>query len=370
MKVGVIAGEMERRSTGVGRYLSGLLHGLSRWDHGVHWLLFFQGEAFDHPLWHNARFEPIFGRNQGRPILWEQLQLPWQIRNHRLDLLFCPAYSVPFGVGVPSVVTIHDLSFELLPREFSFRERWRRRLLARRACRVARRVLADTTRVAGELTQYYGLTPSDVGVVPLGIETDLIGGQNPDGDSPELPGVRRPYLLSVGTIFERRMPRLVLETVAELVADRPELQLVMAGDNRLRRPQLLDRWIAELGLQQRVLRPGWVPEGALPGLYRDAELSFYLSSYEGFGIPPLESLAFGTPPVVGPGLALDEIWPDYPYRIDSPTLARVVATSRRILDRGEELAATMAESDRVLAGADWEKSSRVLVGELERALER
>jgi glycosyltransferase involved in cell wall biosynthesis len=370
MRVGVIASEMERRSTGVGRYLAGLLHGLDRWQHGVHWLLFFQGEPFSHPLWQRECFEPVFSRDHGRPVLWEQLLLPRQIQRHRLDLLFCPAYSVPFRVVPPAVVTVHDLAFELLPQEFGWRERWRRRLLARRACRVASRVLVDSPKVAEELTLHYGLAPSDVGVVPLGIDPALLSDVEPGGRAALPDGLRRPYLLSVGTIFERRMPRLVLESLAALSNERPELQLVIAGDNRLRRPEQLDLWIRELGLEHRVLRLGWVSEDVLPDLYRGAELSLYLSRYEGFGIPPLESLAFGTPSVVGPGLALDEIWPAYPYRVERLELDQVVAAARRILHESEERAATMAESVEVLARADWEASSRLLVDELKKALGR
>jgi glycosyltransferase involved in cell wall biosynthesis len=364
----VIAAEMERRSTGVGRYVAGLLHGLDRWDHGCQLVLFFQGEPFAHPLWGRPWCEPQFARRGGRPVVWEQLVLPRTLARHRLDLLLCPGYAVPFGVTAPTVVTLHDLSFELYPEEFGWRERWRRRLLARRAARVARRVLVDLPAVADQVRQRYRLNGERIGVVPLGIEIGLLGTAGQDQSVLAGIGVRRPYLLSAGSLLERRQPRLVLEAFAVLSEERPELELVIAGDNRLRRPQLLARWIDELGLGDRVRLLGWVADETLAALYRGAELGLYLSRYEGFGLPPLEALAAGTPVVVSSGLALDAIWPEYPYRAPTLALDEVTAAIRRILDRPEERAVVMADAPRRLAGHDWEASSRLLVRELERAL--
>ncbi len=368
MRVGVVAGELGSRSTGVGRYLSGLLYGLARWDHGVEWHLFLKGASRDHPAWHQPWVHPHLSEFAGHPVVWEQVVLPRQLRRQPLDLLFCPAYSVPLGAPVPAVVTIHDLSFELLPEEFGWRERWRRRLLARRAARVARRVLTDSPRVAEEIQRLYGVPRERVGVVPLGVDQALLGA--PTGDDGVLAalGVRRPYLLSVGTVLERRLPRLLLETARAAFEARPDLQLVVAGDNRLRKPQRLARWIGELGIGDRVRLLGWVPDRVLPDLYRGAELTFYLSRYEGFGIPPLESLAFGTPAVVGPGLVLDQIWPDYPFRAESFEPAEIVRVARQVLDDREAASTVAAAAPAVLAAWDWESSSRLLVRELERAI--
>jgi len=369
MRVGVIAAEMERRSTGVGRYLSGMLHGLTRWDHGLEWVLFFQGKPFDHELFEDSAFEPVFSDFAGHPVVWEQVVLPWRIKTSDIDVLFAPAFAVPFGLEVPVVVVIHDLAFELLPDEFGWRERWRRRLLARRASRIAARVLTDGEWTAEQLRRLYGVDRGRIGVVPLGVDAGLLPEPTCAGaDRLRALGVRAPFLLVVGTVLERRMPRLVLDTFAALKSERPNLQLVLAGDNRMRVPGHLDGWISELGIEGDVRVLGWVEDGLLPVLYTGAELTLYLSSYEGFGIPPLESLAFQTPAVVGGGLSLDEIWPDYPYRITSYDVPDVVEVVRRILDRPAEVESVMAEAIPVLARAGWEESSRRLVAELGKAV--
>ena len=367
VRVGVIAAEMERETTGVGRYLSGMLRGLTRWDHGLEWTLFFQGDAFDHPVLKEGRFGLHFSRFSGHPVVWEQWVLPRELRRRRLDLLFAPAYAIPFGVRTPTVVTIHDLSFERYPGDFSRRELWRRRLLARRAARVARRVLADSRHIADELRGAYGVDPGRLGIVPIGIERDL---QQVDPElQPESIGVSRPFLLVAGTLLDRRLPRLTLEVFADVARARPGLQLVFAGANRLRRPRQMDEWIAQLGLGDRVRLLGWIADPELAALYGAAELTLYLSNYEGFGIPPMESLAFGTPAVVGAGLALDDLWPDYPFRVSGFDRGLVVTMVQRILEGPAHVAEVMRSAEVVLGGLDWEASSRQLVRELERALE-
>jgi glycosyltransferase involved in cell wall biosynthesis len=367
VRVGVIAAEMERQTTGVGRYVSGLLHGLTRWDHGLEWTLFFQGEPFDHPVFQEGDFGRHFSRFSGHPVVWEQWVLPRELRRVSLDLLFAPAYAIPFGVRVPTVVTIHDLSFERYPGDFSRRELWRRRLLARRAARVARRVLADSRHIADELHDVYGVDSRRLGVVPIGIERDLQ--KTAPELQPESFGVRRPFLLVAGTVLDRRLPLLTLEVFAEVARERPDLQLVFAGANRLRRPHQIDEWIDQLGLGDRVRLVGWIEDPQLATLFSAAELTLYLSTYEGFGIPPLESLAFATPAVVGPGLALDEIWPDYPFRVSEFDRGHVVKMVQRILEAPAEVANVMRSAERVLGRLDWEASSRRLVREFERALE-
>ena len=357
MRVGVVAYELEREPTGVGRYLAGLLGSVAELAPGWEWVLFFHGAAVPAALAGGTGFETRLAGRRGRPWLWEQVSLPALLRSERLDLVFSPSYSLPDTGDVPGVVTVHDLSFEALPAEFGWRERWRRRLLARSAVRRAARVLVDTERVAGEVERSYRMPRHRIGVVPLGVELPGGGGAVSAGPAP-------PYLLALGSILERRHPALLLEVFARLAPERPGLRLVFAGANRLRRPEDLRRHIDALGLGAAVQLLGYVPEAALVPLYRGAELSFYLSDYEGFGLPPLESLACGTAAVVGTGTALDEVWPEYPYRCASLETGAVVAVARAALANPEGRARVAAEGAARAAGLTWRRAAGRFLDEL------
>jgi glycosyltransferase involved in cell wall biosynthesis len=372
MKVGVIAAEMEGRATGVGRYLEGLLDGLGRWDHGIEWHLFFQGEPPPGLGGDDGEYRVHTSEHNGSRVFWEQILVSRELAALDLDVVFGPAYTLPFGLRSPAVVTMHDLSFEILPEEFGPRERWRRRFLARRAARVAQRVLTDTRYVADLVADRYRLPSERLAVVPLGVDGRRFSPQGEDGDRRVLEalGVRSPYLLWVGTVLERRMPREVLKAFAALRRDRSNLQLVIAGVDRMRRGDSLEIWVRELGLETAVRLLGWVEESSLAPLYRAAELGIYVSGHEGFGIPPLECLSCGTPVVVSTGLGLDDAWPDYPYRVNGLGGDAIAAIAREILTDEERAADVAARACEVVANLSWEASSRLLVAELERAVPR
>jgi len=367
MKVGVIAAEMEGRSTGVGRYLEGMLGGLERWRHGVQWHLFFQGDAHTVPHADGATVIPHFAGHHGSRVLWEQLRLPKLMARHDIDVIFGPSYSLPLAARRPAAVTIHDLSFELLPGEFVPRERWRRRVLARWSVRRATRVFTDTEQMARMVAERYRLPPDRLAVIPLGVDGGQFSARPSNDDEGVLDGlgVRRPYLLWAGTLLERRLPQQTLRAFAALRNTWPELQLVIAGANRIREPQRLQTWIDELGVGEAVRQLGWVEERTLAPLYRGAELGFYVSRHEGFGIPPLECLACGTPVVVSGGLGMDDRWPDYPFRCEELSAPAIEKVARKVLDDRVRATEILLDGPPMTELFDWEESSRRLVAELE-----
>jgi glycosyltransferase involved in cell wall biosynthesis len=158
---------------------------------------------------------------------------------------------------------------------------------------------------------------------------------------------------------------LVLRTFARLAVERPGLTLVLAGADRLRDRGRLQRELDAVGQAGRVHHLGWVADRVLPALYRHAELSLYLSTYEGFGLPPLESLACGTPVVVRGAPGLLELWPDYPLRCRRLDAESVEAAARAALAASSR-ARVVAEARGKLRGLTPVAAARALVAELER----
>jgi glycosyltransferase involved in cell wall biosynthesis len=265
------------------------------------------------------------------------------------------------------MVALHDLSFEVLPEEFSPRERFRRRLLARRAAARADRVLTLSRQVALQIEERYGVAADRIDVLPLATDPARFGLA---AGEPERGGelVAGPYLVYLGSVLPRRRIDLVLEAFARIARDREHLRLVIAGANRLPRPAALDEWIDGFGLRQRVVDLGWVAEGDLPRLLAGAELSFYVSTYEGYGLPPIESLAAGTAPVVSGGLGLDELLPDYPFRclrLEAGEIERVARLALEDPALREEAVARGRDRVRELT---WEACAERFLEAAERAI--
>jgi glycosyltransferase involved in cell wall biosynthesis len=378
IKIGVVAYEMEGDRSGVGRFLEGVLGGLRGVDHAWEWLLYFQGEPFDHPLWHAApgqrcALRPIFdGRPAAKAIWWEQTRLPDLLAAADLDLVFSPAYSLPSRGDLPGILTLHDLSFEHRPGEFGFKERWRRRLLARWGARHAARVLTTSSDSYDDLRRTYRVPAERLRLLPLAVDEKFRAARHPTADEQarrravlaEI-GVCGPYALWLATLLPRRRVDWAIAAFAALAQSDPDLRLVVAGADRLPGGGELDAWTAASGVGPRIVRLDYVPEALVPALYAEAELSFYLSSFEGFGLPPLESLAAGTPAVVTPGIELDRLWPDYPLRAED---AAGVAAKAAIALGGLDRAAFLAEADQRLAHLTWRRCAELLVSEIAACL--
>lgn len=212
-----------------------------------------------------------------------------------VDVLFAPNLGFINPGRTPLVVTVHDLSYELFPELYRVKERlWHRMVNPRRLLDRAARIIAVSGQTKDELGTVYGIPDEKVSVVHSGIDAAYRSVTARDGAA-----VRRKYqlperyLLFVGAHDPRKRLPVLVEAFA--LARRRGLQadLVLAGSTS----PALHRLVRESDNPAiRVL--GYLPEADKPGLYAEAEACVLVSSHEGFGFPPLEALATGTPAIV------------------------------------------------------------------------
>ena len=210
----------------------------------------------------------------------------------RLGRLLASANVVHYPLTVPvprvrarSVVTLHDLQHLDLPRMFSQAERAYRAVAYDRAARRADRVLVISEFVKRRAVERLRLDPGHVTVTPLGLDHDRL---RPRGD-----GEREPFLLYPARGWPHKNHERLFEAFALLRRGRPELRLVLTGD---------DFGVVPEGVESR----GRVAGGELVGLLQRASALVFPSLYEGFGLPPLEAMACGCPVACSNAGALPE----------------------------------------------------------------
>ncbi len=315
MQIAIDAREAAGKPTGVGRYLVNLLSSWGRAaspeEHGF--TLYgdersagvFSTPSRDFPVIRLRRWPEFI---PGLDTLWQQVTLPRQLRRHRPDVFFSPAYSLPYRLPCPAVVAVHDISFEAHPEWFPRRQAMRRRHTCRRACGSARLVITCSEFSRSELISRYRLPPDRVVTVPLAADPRFRPEENPAAEVRlrREHGVRGRIILHAGTILNRRMIPLLLEAFALVLKADPDLTLVFAGENRSWPAIDLFGLAAEFGVDDRIAAPGYVDDQDLAALYNASALTVYLSEYEGFGLPPLEALASGCPVVTSEDNALKE----------------------------------------------------------------
>jgi glycosyltransferase involved in cell wall biosynthesis len=358
MRIGIDARELGGQPTGVGRYLAGLLREWSREGHARgHEFILYATEPIPIAL-DTYRFRTrIINGTAG--TWWEQVRLPPIATRDHLDLFFAPAYTAPIRLSVPTVVTIHDLSYMAHPEWFSMHEGARRRLITRHAALRARAVVTVSEFSRREILTYLRLPAERVHVIPQGI------------DPPAVPQATRaePRILYVGAIFNRRHVPDLIRAVAALVRRHPTAQLDIVGPNRTFPREDIARAIEIDGLSGRARHyPYLVPE-QLSKLYAKASVFAFLSEYEGLGTTPLEALAAGIPPVVmDTPVARETLGPAALYVARGDIAATTHALELALFNEATR-ATILAEAPAVLGRYDWERAARQTLALLEHAAE-
>jgi len=315
MRIAIDAREAFGTPTGVGRYLANLLDAWSRPGSPAeqHRITLYTDDRPAGRYTPPDRFPVTVLRRwpealPGRDTLWQQVTLARRLRRDRPDVFFSPAYSLPGKLPCPTVVTVHDISFEAHPEWFPRRQALRRRHTCRRSCRSATLVLTVSEFSRSELIGRYGLAPELVVAVPEAADARF----RPREDPAALTrlqrdlGIRGRLILHAGTILNRRMIPLLLEAFAQVLRSDPDLTLLFAGENRSWPTMDIFELASRHGVDDRVAAPGYVNDEDLAALYNAAALTIYLSEYEGFGLPPLEALCSGSPVITSADNALGE----------------------------------------------------------------
>ena len=240
-------------------------------------------------------------------------------------------YVIPPGYGGPSVVTVHDLSFEHMPSLMGPWDRLAFRTFVPRSARRADRVLTVSERSKQDLVERYGISEEKIVVTPNGVDPIF----RPNGEMPDEP----PYVLFVGGIQPRKDPLTAIEGLARLNGD---LRLVLVGTEK-RGGQEVRRTLRRLGLEQRVELAGHVEHEQLARLYRGAVCLVFPSRYEGFGLPVLEAMASGTPVVSTAAGAVPEVAGDAAILVEPGDPEAIAAGIERALAERDRLVAAGLE---------------------------
>ncbi|HVH61995.1 MAG TPA: glycosyltransferase family 1 protein [Candidatus Dormibacteraeota bacterium] len=236
-------------------------------------------------------------------LIGRHLRWPAMIRSLKPDAYFGPAGALPLArVGCPSVITVHDLAIYRNPKWFPGRQPLSTRLVVPRSVLRADVVISVSENTARDIEDIFGLQANRIEVVHHGISPRLkpLGGDVLREARARL-GLPERFILFVGTVE----PRKNLDTLLEawvLMRDRPHLVVVGSWG-----------WLYE-DIRARMERLGprlhhldSVDPSELPAIYNLARVLAHPAWYEGFGLPPLEAMACGTPVVVSDRSSLPEV---------------------------------------------------------------
>ncbi len=367
MRIGIDARELSGHTTGVGRFLGGLLR---EWSNSsvirAHEFILYAPEPLAVPSAATAPGAPLAWNSppfRTREVAgtagtwWEQMRLPDAIAGDALDVFFAPAYTAPLRIKVPTVAAIYDLSYVAHPEWFRLREGVRRRWLTRKTAERAQAVITLSDFSRGEIISRLDVPEQRVHAIVPGIERPAV----------KASASVEARVLYVGSIFNRRHVPDLIRAISTLRRTRPDLSLDIVGDDRTFPRDDLEMAIAKERLEGVVRWHRYVTNDQLLELYGCARAFAFLSEYEGLGMTPLEALAAGVPPVVYDTAVARESYADAALYVPVGDGDGVVRALERALYDEQTRAAILAAAPATLAKYDWPRAARETLAVIENA---
>lgn len=349
--------------TGVGGYTQSLLKSLFEIDAENEYVLLSTGarrpELLPGPFTHLHIPVPNKLLNL-RTLLLRHPTMNWRVREP-VDLLFLPNLNIAtLPADIPTVLTIHDLSWSMYPEFYSKKMRlWHKATRPKELIEQSRSIITPSLSTKQDLERLFG-TPSDkTHVVPHGCTTNfdpkMCASDHGVRSKFKLP---KRFVLFVGTIEPRKNLLALMEGIREYrEQSRDDLHLVIAGSWGWKSHDVR-RHLWKQGKTNWIHQIGYMSEYDLPALYRSAQATVFPSIYEGFGLPILESMASGTPVITSHTSSMPEVGADAAIYVDPYNSSDIAAALRGLMsssslykqlrDRGVERAQNFT----------WEKAAR------------
>ena len=292
------------------------------------------------------------------------LQTSWRRTNRpplerlvgEVDVVHATNFVLPALRRAAGVVTVHDLSFY---REDTFPGGGRLRRLVPWSLERAARVITPTQAVADEVTEELGVERGRTTVTHEGVSPLFFGATPLSETALARFGIRPPFAVAAGTIEPRKNLARLVEAWRLAGDELAGWTLVLAGPKG---------WGPELPKTPGVVLTGWVGDETLPGLLSAADLFCYPSLYEGFGLPPLEAMATGTPVLAGDYPCAAEVLGSSALVVDAHSVA-AIAEGLVTLTGDESLRRSLALKGKAQAsGFTWERTAQRTVEAYEAAV--
>ena len=366
MKIGIDLRTLsEGKTTGVEVYTYNLVRALLDQDSVNDYLLFYSAwktkPAFTRQeLPKNARLVSVKAPNRllnasmlflGYPKLDKLLG--------GLDLFFSPRYLfTALSKECALIVTIHDLSFMHNPSFFSFKQRvWHKIISDKRSARRAKAVIAVSNSTKDDVVRFFNINKNTVKVVYPGLAKDP-GEEGGGLDTLKKYGINSEYIFHLATIEPRKNALGVIDAYENLKQNPKYFQkLVIAGGLGWLYNETLKR-VKNSPQKENIIILQNIDALDKHQLYRNASLFVFPSYYEGFGFPPLEAMAAGTPVIAGSNSSMKEVLAEAalfvnPYRTDEITLAM-----SQLLEDNKLREIFVEKGRKRAAEFTWERSAR------------
>jgi len=362
MKIGIDCRIFSSSFTGIGRYTYELVKNIIQFNensrHKNEIVLFFNDPEY-------ASFDPQSSHvkkirvNAKHYSLSEQIRFLKKLNKENCDIVHFPHFNIPILYRRPYTVTIHDLTLSLFPGQKM--NKWYHRLAyhftIKNATKKAKAVIAVSNNTKQDIIDHLGTPEEKIITIYNGVGKEFTLLKDPKETHPTLKkyGISKQFLLYTGVWRNHKnLPRLI--QAFSLLKERGlPLSLVITGKPDPHYPEVKNT-VKSLKLEDDVIFPGLVDEKELIHLYNAAFIYVFPSLYEGFGLPPLESMRCGTPVVASKTSSIPEVCGEDNALFFHPENVEEIADKVEMLYKDPQLQVKLIEQGaRHSAKFSWEE---------------
>jgi glycosyltransferase involved in cell wall biosynthesis len=341
MKIAIDATILRKENTGTGFYIINLIKGIQNIHSKDHEFLIYMNrelvgnilDIYDERInIINVNFKVRFFR-----VLWQLFILPFSLWKRKVDVLHSSNYITPFfKFGFKVIVSIHDMTFFIMPEKYTVIKRIFFRTLVPVFIKVADYVITISENTKKDIVKFFKMNPDRIYVtypgIPDSYKVSIIKDEQKIKETLIKYNIKRDFILFVGMIEPRKNVLSLLK--AFLLVDKIiDMDLVIVGKKGWKYEDIDDfmNKLKSNPIKNNIIFTGYVPENELLYIYQKASIFIYPSFYEGFGLPPLQAMACGIPVITSNTSSLPEVVGDAALIFEPTDIDGIADAIKRIV---------------------------------------
>ena len=369
LRIGINARYIQRKTTGIEKYISQTMKELFQVDHVHEYVLYFcRGPSLNRFLAKRTvqkyitHFPTQFTFLR---IIWEQLVLAWELKRKNITLFHGTSFVLPLFKPCRYILTIYDLSYLYYPESYTLLSRLYYTIFLPHSIRVANRIITISQAAKKEIIKEFKVPERKIDVIYPAVDPEFR--QRSKAQAQEFINekyeISSPFLLFVGSLIPRKNIVRIIQAFYNLHQNGCKL-VIIGKKGWLYNP--IFAIVKKLRIQDKVIFTSYVENKDLPFFYNAAEALVFTSLHEGFGIPILEAMASGCPVITSNCSSMPEVAGNAARLVDPKNIDEITKAMDEVLENKTLRRVLIKKGLERVKHFSWKKAGKALRDAYER----